>query len=77
MLYICKKGFMLSLVDDDGGLTEQEMECDEGTLWERSEDPYRFAGGHDTVRLVGRKEMEGHWMEITEEHLNEYFERLV
>lgn len=76
-LYICKKGFLVDLLDDDGGFTEEYMEIDEGTLWERSEDPYRFAGGPDSVRLVGRKEMQDKWMEITEEHLQEYFEPLV
>lgn len=77
MLYICKKDFLADILDDDGRLTEEYMEVDEGTLWERSEDPYRFAGGPDTVRLEGRKEMKGSWMEITEEHLNEFFELLV
>lgn len=76
-LYICKKGFMLELVDDDGGFTEEQMEIEEGTLWERSVDPYRFVGADDSVRLEGLKEMKGNWMEITEDHLKEYFEPLL
>lgn len=75
-LYICKKGFMLDLVDDDGGFTEESMEVEEGSLWERSENPYRFVGADDTVRLNGLKEMKGTWMEITEETLAENFEPL-
>lgn len=76
-LYICKKGFMLDLVDDDGGFTEDSMVVEEGSLWERSEDPYRLVGADDTVRLNGLKEMKDIWMEITEETLAENFEPLV
>lgn len=75
-LYICKERFSMELVDDNGFFPELRMEVGEGTIWERSEDPYRFVGADDTVRLIGRKAMQGNWIEITEEHLKEYFEPL-
>lgn len=67
--YICIQDFQLVRFDDDGRSTEDSIVFLEGDVFFRSEDPYRVAGGPDTIRLEG---LAG-WMEITPEHLAEYF----
>lgn len=69
--YICKEAFTLDLVDDDSFFTGDVMWVEKGSVWERDEAPHRFVGGSDTVRLLGDNYQ---WLEITEEHLNMYFE---
>ena len=68
--YICKESFPLETVDDDGFHTEDFMWIEKGSVWELSEDPYRFVGGPQTVHLDGDNYQ---WLEITVEHLNMYF----
>jgi hypothetical protein len=71
--YKCIKGFSIERCDDDGFTIENEYEViEEGTIWYVPEDEdYRFIGGE--VRL---ESSELGWIEITFEHLKEYFELL-
>ena len=71
--YICKEEFTLDRVDDDGFFTDDIMWVEKGSVWELSEDLYRFVGGPQTVRLNGDNYQ---WIEITEEHLDMYFEEV-
>ena len=68
--YRCKVGFALDRYDDDGRLMEGYEEFEEGSVFECSEDGFRIAGGPDTVHLENGKQ----WLEITQEHLEAFFE---
>ncbi|KFX55811.1 hypothetical protein FDC50_15025 [Clostridium botulinum] len=69
--YVCIKGFNVPLCDDNGFDIENEYtDVEVGTVWYVPEDEeYRLVGGE--VRL--EHNVFG-WIEITNEHLNEYFE---
>ena len=68
-MYECIKGFLIEVCDEDGFTIENEyMDIDKGTIWYIPEDKdYRFIDGE--VRLENDTE----WIEITKEHLEEYF----
>lgn len=68
--YRCKVGFLLDRYDDDGFYTDEYEEVEEGSVFERSEDWHRIAGGPDSIRLENGKQ----WMEITQDYLDAYFE---
>lgn len=72
--YRCKEGFAIELCDDDGGFTGRWREITEGSVWELSDDDYRFVGGADTVRLDRQEGRRCEWLEITKEHFEQYFE---
>lgn len=72
MKYRCKAGFLIDRYDDDGHDMEEYEEIEEGTVFEKSEDAFRIAGGPDTIHLENGIQ----WIEITQEHLEEYFEPL-
>jgi len=75
--YVCKEGFSIEMVDDDGFFTGEYQEVEKGSLWERSEDPYRMVGAADTVRLnrLGSDDTIS-WLEITTENLAMHFEEV-
>lgn len=68
MKYRCIKGFVLDSYDDDGFRVDETFDVEEGTVYE--ETPENIIGGE--VHL----ENETHWIEITRETLNEYFEEV-
>ena len=69
-MYECIKGFSIEVCDEDGFTIENEyMDIDKGTIWYIPEDEdYRFIDGE--VRLEND---DAEWIEITKEHLEEYF----
>lgn len=66
----CVKTFSVDKYDDDGFRTEKLMRVRNGSVWEKDEEPYRFVGDDDTIRLENEKYG---WLEITEETFNEHF----
>ena len=72
-MFKCIKGFLIEVCDGDGTTIENEyMTIEKGTIWNIPKDEdYRFIDGE--VRLenddIG-------WIEITKEHLEEYFEEV-
>ena len=70
MRYRCKVGFSVDRYDDDGRDMEEYEDIEVGSVFERSEDSFRIAGGPDTIHLVNGIQ----WLEITQEHLDEFFE---
>lgn len=72
-VYKCTKGFVLDSCDDNGFTIENEhFIIDKDSLWYTPEDKeYRFIGGE--VRL---EDEEGRWIELTKEHLEEYFKEI-
>ena len=68
-MYECIKGFSIEVCGEDGFTIENEyMDIDKGTIWYIPEDEdYRFIDGE--IRL----ENDAEWIEITKEHLEEYF----
>ena len=75
-LLLCTMSFAIEMVDDEGFHTEKLLEVQKGSLWELSDDPYRLVGGDDTARLKGVGPAQGMWLEITNEHLDFYFEEV-
>jgi hypothetical protein len=73
MKYKCIKGFSVYQSDDDGGLTDDLFNIEVGTEWEVDESGFRMVGNLDDVRLESEN---GSWLEITKEHLKEFFERV-
>ena len=71
--YVCTQKFVLSAVDDNGFDTGKYVVIEEGSVWERTDDPYRFIGGYDTVRLIGKN---CSWLEIAKERLEVYFKEV-
>lgn len=69
-MYECIKGFLMEVCDGNGFTIENEyMDINKGTIWYIPEDKdYRFIGGE--VRLEND---DAEWIEITKEHLEEYF----
>ena len=73
MKYKCIKWFSVYVSDYDGGLTDDLVNIEIGTEWEVDKSEFRMIGNLDDVRLEGE---DGTWLEITKEHLKEYFERV-
>ena len=73
-MYKCIKGFSIDVCDGDGFTIENEyINVDEGTIWDVPEDKdYRLIGGE--VRL--ENDNLG-WIEISKEHLEEYFMEII
>ena len=74
--YICKETFQVDRYDDDGFWEQEEMTVHGGSMFQLDETSFRCVGGNDTVRLIGITADEGTWLEITEEHLAEFFEEV-
>lgn len=71
--YKCKKPFCVEKYDDDGFLIENDVVViDKGKIYEFDESGNTIIGGE--VHLDSFDD--GSWLEITKEHLEEYFDEL-
>lgn len=71
--YKCKKLFCVEKYDDDGFLIENsDVVIDKGKIYELDESGSTIIGGEAHLDSVD----DGSWLEITKEHLEEYFEEL-
>ena len=71
MRYRCKKSFSVDNYDGDGFLIENSSTViEEGTLYDLDESSSTIIGGEVHLDSVS----DGSWLEITKEHLEEYFE---
>lgn len=68
--YVCKKAFIVPECDDDGFQTDKSFIIEEGTVWEDDGTPWMCGGD---VRLVNIEDTS--WLEITHEHLAQYFDK--
>lgn len=80
MKYICKQEFYLEKYDDNGFPIENKYtRIPKGSIWEEDINNPKFIASEDSVHLDRRyksnKAKTSQWIEITKEHLNEYFER--
>lgn len=74
MKYKCKKSFCVDKYDDDGFCIENEtIVIEEGKIYELDKSGYMMIGGKDHVHLDA---VDGSWLEITKEHLKEYFDEV-
>lgn len=72
--YKCKKSFCVDNYDADGFLIENSSTViEEGKIYELDESGYMMIGGSDHVHLDA---VDGSWLEITKEHLKEYFDEV-
>nr|WP_297873486.1 hypothetical protein [uncultured Blautia sp.] len=70
----CKKLFCVDKYDDDGLCIENEtIVIEEGKIYELDKSGYMMIGGSDHVHLDA---VDGSWLEITKEHLKEYFDEV-
>jgi hypothetical protein len=77
--YQCIKTFDIDQYDEDGAWNEGTMAIKKGSKWYRSNTSYRFIGGSDTIRLekiTKKNRNDGGWLEISTEHLSEYFKEI-
>lgn len=71
--YKCRKSFCVDRYDADGFLIENSATAIEtGKAYELDESGHMMIGGKDHVHLDAVDD--GSWLEITKEHLEEYFE---
>lgn len=71
--YKCKKSFCVDKYDDYGFLIENsDVVIDKGKIYELDESGSTIVGGEVHLDSVD----DGSWLEITKEHLEEYFEEL-
>lgn len=71
----CKKSFCVDKYDDDGLCIENEtIVIEEGKIYELDKSGYMMIGGSDYVHLDAVDD--GSWLEITKEHLKEYFDEV-
>lgn len=68
MKYRCIKGFCIDCCDGDGFRVDETFDVEEGTVYEETTE--NIIGGD--VHL----ETENNWIEISKEHLKEYFEEV-
>ena len=73
MKYQCIDNFALPLYDENGYITDTYSDVEEGSIWNLSEDKYRFCAGKDSIRLESDG---GRWLEITKNDFKSYFKRL-
>lgn len=72
--YKCIKSFCVDNYDADGFLIENSSTViEEGKIYELDESGYMMIGGSDHVHLDS---VDGSWLEITKEHLKEYFDEV-
>lgn len=73
--YKCIKSFCVDNYDADGFLIENSSTViEEGKIYELDESGYMMIGGSDHVHLDAVDD--GSWLEITKEHLKEYFDEV-
>lgn len=69
--YKCKKSFYVDKYDNDGFLIENNgVVIEEGKIYKLDESGHTMIGGE--VHLDAADD--GSWLEITKEHLEDYFE---
>lgn len=73
MKYQCIDNFALPLCDENGYITDDYMDVEKGSVWNLSEDKYRFCADKNSIRLESNN---GRWLEITKNDFEKYFERL-
>ena len=61
---------MIQGCDDDGFSTEEYTQIEKDSIWERDTSSFRMVGAPDSIRLENEQ---GAWIEITEDHLLDYF----
>lgn len=76
-IYECIKGFSIEECDGDGfTLENQYVDIKKGSKWEcDTEDNFRVVDGE--IRLISLAEKDCIWLELTQEHLQEYFKEIV
>lgn len=75
--YKCKKNFCIETCDDDGFSTGEYDTVQKDTIWQEDpNDMYRICGGPETARLESIDPQNLDWLEITKEHLKNYFEEV-
>lgn len=67
---------------DDNGFSKDTYSCiPKDSIWELDEEPYRFVGDGDTIRLYriwkNKKAKTSRWIEISQETFRECFEKLI
>lgn len=68
--YKCKKAFCVDNYDADGFLIENNSTViEEGNIYELDESGHTMIGGEIHLDAIDN----GSWLEITKEHLKEYF----
>ena len=78
MKYVCIKDLYLDKYDDNGFYIENQcVRISKGSIWEDEKTSYRFIGGSDSIHLdrvwKSKKAKTHQWIEITKEHLSQYF----
>ena len=76
----CVKPFSVEKYDDNGFPTDKYMQIPIESVWEIDEDPYRFVGNDDSIRLFRVWKCKNPktipWIEISKELFEECFEQL-
>lgn len=67
--YLCISDFEVPDIDDEGRPKETKSRIIKGSIWNMSNEEYRFCAGKDSIRL----ECDERWIEITPEHFEECF----
>lgn len=71
--YKCKKAFCVDNYDADGFLIENSSTViEEGNIYELDESGHTMIGGEVHLDAIDN----GSWLEITKEHLKEYFDEV-
>ncbi|MFR4451692.1 MAG: hypothetical protein ACLT5W_02435 [Ruminococcus sp.] len=71
--YKCKKAFCVDNYDADGFLIENNSTViEEGNIYELDESGHTMIGGEVHLDAIDN----GSWLEITKEHLKEYFDEV-
>lgn len=71
--YKCKKAFCVDNYDADGFLIENNSTViKEGNIYELDESGHTMIGGEVHLDAIDN----GSWLEITKEHLKEYFDEV-
>ena len=80
MKYRCINPFLVENFDDDGFSKDTYKQITENSIWELDEEPYRFVGDADSIRMYRvwktKKAKTGQIIEIPVETFNECFEQL-
>lgn len=78
MLYKCIKDFYIENYDDNGFSKDTYSRISKGSIWELDEEPYRFIGDDDSIRLLriwkSKKAKTVIWIEISKETFEAFFE---
>lgn len=67
--YKCVKPLVIDNYGEDGDLKNEHMVIDIDSIWEVNQEPHRFVGGADSIRL----ESDGNWIEIYDDTLKGHF----